>query len=68
MAEKMISISESEYNNLKITEAKLDQLEINGVDNWVGYGCMCYELGTDECIFCTEDEIKFLGLKDKNDN
>jgi hypothetical protein len=48
------------YNKLKIDEAKLNQLEINGVDNWGEYGCMCDENGEEECIFCTEDEIKYV--------
>jgi len=63
MKEKKISIKE--YNSLKITEAILDCLERNGVDNWSNYGCICYELNEDECIFCTEDEHKFLGLEDE---
>ena len=58
-----MEISIEEYNHLKTQEAVLDQLETNGVDNWQGYGCMCHELGEEECIFCTEDELEYLGLK-----
>ena len=62
--EENITISKSEYKRLLINQARLEQLEANGVDNWGEYGCMCYATGEDECIFCTEDEEKFLGLKD----
>ena len=61
----MINMTSKEYDELKIAEAILQQLEINGVDNWQGYGCMCHELGEDECIFCTEDKEKYLGLNDE---
>ena len=57
-----MEISIEDYNYLKIQEARLEQLEVNGVDNWGNYGCNCYELDEDECIFCTEDEVKFLSL------
>ena len=64
----MKAIDLKEYNRLKIQEAKLEYLEMAGVDNWSGYGCQCDEYGEDECIFCTEDEEKFLQLeKDKNE-
>jgi hypothetical protein len=34
----------------------LNQLEINGVDNWEYYGCMCeYNDDVEECIYCTDD-------------
>jgi len=62
-----MEIDREHYNSLLITEEKLQQLEINGVDNWAHYGCMCYETNSEECIFCTEDEYKFLNLKDKNE-
>ena len=58
----MKQIQDSTYMYLKIQEARLQQLEDNGVDNWEHYGCMCYERGEEECIFCTEDEVGFLGL------
>ena len=61
-----VQISLEEYNSLVITEARLNQLENNGVDNWQHYGCMCDELDEDECIFCTEDEYNFLNLKESN--
>jgi len=63
MSKDTITISKGVYNSLLISEAKLEQLEVNGVDNWNNYGCMCYELGETECIFCTEDEEQFLNLK-----
>lgn len=65
--QKEIKILLNEYNHLKITEAKYWQLEAAGVDNWTFYGCNCQDLGADECIFCTEDEIEFLGLDEKGD-
>jgi homoserine trans-succinylase len=36
-----MEITKREYVGLKVSEAKLNQLEINGVDNWQNYGCMC---------------------------
>ena len=63
-----ITLSVEEYNRLKISEARMDQLEANGVDNWIGYGCMCKENGEDKCIFCTDNDLEFLGLEErKND-
>jgi len=65
---KEITISLADYNRLMINDAIFEKLECNGVDNWQGYGCMCYEMGEDECIFCTEDVLGFLGLEgDKNE-
>lgn len=61
---KAIKITNVEYNDLLVKEARLLQLEVNGVNNWGYYGCMCQGNMEDECIFCTEDELKFLGLKD----
>jgi hypothetical protein len=58
-----ITISYNEYLKLLIAEAKLSTLESAGVDNWINYGCNCNITGADECIFCTEDAEKFLGLK-----
>jgi hypothetical protein len=58
-----VTINKSEYVYLCIVEAKLDYLEALGVDNWGNYGCQCDMLGETECIFCTEDEEKFLGLE-----
>jgi hypothetical protein len=60
-----MKISKSIYNKLKIDEAKLTQLEINGVDNWAFYGCMCDKDNGQECIFCAEDPIKYLNLKEE---
>jgi len=57
-----VTISAREYYYLKLNEMKLDTLDVNGVDNWDHYGCMCSELDEPECIFCTEDEEKFLGI------
>jgi hypothetical protein len=52
-----MEITKSEYIKLKVSEAKLNELEINGVDNWKNYGCMCNYLCEEEwdgeCIFCT---------------
>ena len=58
-----MEITKSEYVGLKVSEAKLDQLEINGVNNWNDYGCMCYD--DEDCIFCTDDTDYegFLGLQ-----
>jgi hypothetical protein len=54
-----MEIKKSEYIKLKVSEAKLNQLEINGVDNWQNYGCMCNYLYEEECddkcIYCTDD-------------
>jgi hypothetical protein len=58
-----MKISKKIYNQLKIDEAKLAQLYSNGVDNWQGYGCMCYEDET--CIYCAEDQLKYLNLKEE---
>lgn len=44
----------------------LKQLELNGVDNWSHYGCMCQENNENECIFCAEDELSYLGLPQSN--
>ena len=60
---KEITISYEEYKSLLISEERLSNLECSGVDNWGNYGCNCDLTGEDECIFCTEDEEKFLGLK-----
>jgi hypothetical protein len=57
--ENKMEITKSEYIKLKVSEAKLNELEINGVDNWKNYGCMCNYLCEEEwdgeCIFCTDD-------------
>jgi len=37
MADK-ITISKTEYYNLKCSQAKLEMLECGGVDNWEWYG------------------------------
>ena len=64
-----MEITKREYIELKVSEAKLNQLEINGVDNWKNYGCMCNymheEECDDKCIFCTDDADYegFLGLQ-----
>jgi len=49
-----IQVTKEYLQQLEERDAELTQLEINGVDNWVGYGCMCYGEGT-SCFFC-EDE------------
>jgi len=51
---KEITISIEEYNRMVQQIRILEQLEANGVDNWVGYGCMCYEKGQYSCVFCEE--------------
>jgi hypothetical protein len=48
-----MEITKREYVELKVSEARLIQLEINGVGNWRNHGCMCYD--DEECIFCTDD-------------
>lgn len=48
-----MEITKREYIELKVSEARLIQLEINGVTNWRDHGCMCYD--DEECIFCTDD-------------
>ena len=54
--ENKMEITKSEYIKLKVSDAKLNQLEINGVDNWEYYGCMCeYNDDVEECIYCTDD-------------
>ena len=58
--EETITISRVNLLQLCIKEERLNQLEINGVDNWMHYGCMCSEREEPECIFCTEDEEAFL--------
>ena len=63
MVERQFTLSYQQYFNLLKAEAKLQYLESSGVDNWSGYGCYCEVTGEDECIFCTEDEESFLGLK-----
>jgi hypothetical protein len=35
--ENKMEIKKSEYIELKVSDAKLNQLEINGVDNWEYY-------------------------------
>jgi len=65
MGKQEVTIDRDEYIQLLIHREILNQLEINGVDNWEGYGCMCY--GHDEeCIFCTEDEEEYLGIDNEN--
>ena len=61
--EEQVTISFSTYKRLLIGYEKLNQLQSNGVDNWGEYGCCCDWTGDSECIFCTEDEEQFLGLK-----
>ena len=51
---KEITISVEEYNYMVHRLRELDQLEINGVDNWEGYGCMCYS-AEETCVFCEEE-------------
>ena len=65
-----MEITKSEYVGLKVSEAKLDQLEINGVDNWEYYGCMCEYNDVEECIYCTDgtDYEGFLDLQLGEDN
>ena len=58
-----VTIPYNLYLKLLIAKAELSTLESAGVDNWVNYGCNCDITGEDECIFCTEDQEKFLGLK-----
>jgi hypothetical protein len=58
-----MKISKKIYNQLKITEAKLTQLLMNGLEEWEGCRCMC-DSGQ-ECIFCVEDPIKYLNLKEE---
>lgn len=58
-----VTIPYDQYLKLLIAEAELNTLESAGVDNWGNYGCNCEWTGEDECIFCTEDQEKFLGLK-----
>jgi hypothetical protein len=48
-----------------------NQLEINGVDNWQNYGCMCeWNDDVEECIYCTDDSDYegFLDLQLGEDN
>ena len=61
--EEQVTLPYHTFKGLVIDSAKLAQLESNGVDNWTEYGCCCNWTGDSECIFCTEDEEKFLGLK-----
>ena len=61
-----MEIDRDEYNSLKISEAILEQLENNGVDNWQHYGCMCYDLDEDECIFCADNTKEYLNLKEED--
>ena len=58
-----MEITKREYIELKVSEAKLNQLEINGVDNWQYYGCMCDLVH--ECIYCADstDYEGFLNLQ-----
>jgi len=53
--EVMVQITLKEYESLLKTERILEQLEINGVDNWQGYGCMCHDTGDESCVFCEDD-------------
>jgi len=39
----------------------LNQLHMNGIDNLSSYGCMCLD-NDDECIFCTDNQEKYLGV------
>ena len=66
-----MEITKREYVELKVSEARLIQLEINGVNNWGDYGCMCeYNDDVEDCIFCTDDTDYegFLGLQLGEDN
>lgn len=48
MAEKTITISVEEYDELRATQAHMEVLEARGVDNWEGYvGAYDYCLGCD---------------------
>ena len=60
-----MKISKKIYNQLKVDEAKLACLEANGVDNWQGYGCLCQDFDEEGCIYCAEDPIKYLNLKEE---
>jgi hypothetical protein len=46
--EEMVTITKSEYEDLLLSEAKLNALECWGVDNWGGYGDALREFYKDE--------------------
>ena len=48
-----MEIKKSEYIKLKVSEAMLIKLGINGAVNGRDYDCMCYD--DEECIYCTDD-------------
>jgi hypothetical protein len=48
-----MEITKREYVGLKVSEAMLAQLGINGAVNGRDYDCMCRD--DEECIFCTDD-------------
>lgn len=54
----MIQLTEAQYLSLLESEARLEALECAGVDNWTNYGCNCDITDEDECIFCTEKDLK----------
>ena len=58
-----MEIKKSEYIKLKVSEAMLIQLGINGAVNGRDYGCSCDLVH--ECIFCADDTDYegFLGLQ-----
>ena len=63
-----VTLDYNEYLQLLIAQETLDTLESAGVDNWCNYGCNCDITDSDECIFCTEDEYKFVEKYAKKGN
>jgi len=46
-----IYISLTEYKKLKNAENKLDALESNGVDNWIGFDIAMQDYNNDDEVF-----------------
>jgi len=62
MDNNTVTIDRDEYIQLLIHTEMLNQLHMNGIDNLSSYGCMCLDDDDDECIFCTDNQEKYLGV------
>ena len=56
VVQEKVTMSKEVYDYLVKSSRMLEQLKVNGVDNWEYYGCMCREKGENSCIFCEDDE------------
>ena len=59
MKNRKVIVSLETLKYLTERDERLEQLEINGVDNWGGEECMCWSGKEDLCYFCRFDDWSF---------